>query len=93
MNSSNEYVSARELRQQLDLAQVCAVLAVTIALAVLIGNFGMVPEDLVRARLSVMEHAQILRAHEELLEQNEIALRQAKGALPPAAAPTSTSRN
>jgi hypothetical protein len=73
--------SPEELRGQVDLAQACAFLALTIAGAVVLSNFGQEPRALGAARAALAEHRKILEAHQQLLLANEEVLRQNKAAL------------
>lgn len=81
MSNGHTGTSLEELRGQVELAQACAFLALTISAAVLLSNFGREPRQLGAARAAVAEHQKILQTHQQLLQANEEALRQNQAAL------------
>jgi hypothetical protein len=76
------------LKEQRELAQACAFLAVAISVAVLLSNFGGVPKETLAARKAVEEHRVLLKQAEDLLAVNsqelvnvQTSLRDIKAAL------------
>lgn len=66
----------KEMREQAELAQVWAALAVAISVVVLLSNLGAEPEALTAARASAESHRESVAVHEQLLRDTEFALRQ-----------------
>lgn len=69
------------LRTQRDQVIACAILSLTLSVAILVNTFGPPSKELIQARALVAKHRALLTQVQGVLRQNQAALRQNEAAL------------